>query len=196
LLAEAGASPNPAATPTPTAAPVTTTTQAEIVLWKSIENSINPDDYNAYLQQYPNGAFAALAKVHLESAMRSQKEKIAESESIRMAGVSFPAAAMKGTSVRSNGVINVHPGGMTYTASSQDANKDTPFQATCAEIAALTIETRFEYLVIHTTDGQDHRFKHRSYKLPDDSPSMTSLYDASRTEGAQRIINEIRRDCP
>jgi tetratricopeptide (TPR) repeat protein len=65
LLAEAGASPNPAATPTPTAAPVTTTTQAEIVLWKTIENSHDPTSFEAYLKEYSQGTYATLAYAHL-----------------------------------------------------------------------------------------------------------------------------------
>ena len=59
LLAEAGAPATQAASASP--APSATVTQAEIVLWKTIENSPNPNDLQAYLQQYPNGAFAVLA---------------------------------------------------------------------------------------------------------------------------------------
>jgi len=59
LLAESGASPA-----AKEAAPATTS-QAEIVLWKSIENSSNPDDFEAYLKQYPKGAFAPLATARL-----------------------------------------------------------------------------------------------------------------------------------
>lgn len=43
----------------------TTTTQAEIVMWKSIENSTNPEDFQSYLNEYPAGAFAELALRHL-----------------------------------------------------------------------------------------------------------------------------------
>jgi tol-pal system protein YbgF len=41
-------------------------TQAEVVLWKSIENSTNQIDFQVYLQQYPTGTFAGLAHAHLE----------------------------------------------------------------------------------------------------------------------------------
>ena len=37
-------------------------TQAEIVLWKSIESANSPADFQAYLSQYPDGAFTVLAK--------------------------------------------------------------------------------------------------------------------------------------
>jgi tol-pal system protein YbgF len=63
LLAESG---SPAVTNTP--APVTATSQAEIVLWKSIENSANPADFQSYLDRYPQGAFAVLAERHLAEA--------------------------------------------------------------------------------------------------------------------------------
>jgi tetratricopeptide (TPR) repeat protein len=62
LLAESGPSPSP--TPTPSPSP---TSQAEIVLWKTIEHSTNSADFQAYLQQYPNGAFAPLARNHLQT---------------------------------------------------------------------------------------------------------------------------------
>ncbi|MGD2149066.1 MAG: caspase family protein [Desulfobacterales bacterium] len=35
----------------------------ELTFWNSIKDSSNPDDYRAYLTQYPNGCFAALAKI-------------------------------------------------------------------------------------------------------------------------------------
>jgi tetratricopeptide (TPR) repeat protein len=41
------------------------TSQAEIVLWKSIENSHDPADFQSYLARYPSGAFAGLARSHL-----------------------------------------------------------------------------------------------------------------------------------
>jgi tetratricopeptide (TPR) repeat protein len=56
LLAESG---SPAVANTPV--PASTASQAEIVLWKSIENSRNPADFRTYLAQYPHGAFFALA---------------------------------------------------------------------------------------------------------------------------------------
>jgi len=40
--------------------------EAEIVSWQSIATSKNPDDYEAYLQQYPSGKFAALATVRAQ----------------------------------------------------------------------------------------------------------------------------------
>ena len=39
----------------------------EIEFWDSIKNSILADEYEAYLEQYPDGGFAALARVRLEA---------------------------------------------------------------------------------------------------------------------------------
>jgi hypothetical protein len=71
FVAESGSAPAPKEV-----APAATS-QAEIVLWKSIENGRNPNDFDAYLKQYPNGAFAPLA------VQRSESIKIAEEEATR-----------------------------------------------------------------------------------------------------------------
>jgi len=77
LLAETGVTPAPApAIPNPSS---TETSQAEIVLWKTIENSTSPDDFKTYLQTYPNGAFAPLAKHHLD-LFEQQAKSAAEAE--------------------------------------------------------------------------------------------------------------------
>ena len=68
LLAEAGAT----AAPKPTAP---ATTEAEIVLWKSIENSTNPADFQAYLDQYPNGAFVPLARQRMQGVREQQTQQ-------------------------------------------------------------------------------------------------------------------------
>lgn len=57
ILSESGVSPTPVAPVQPAS-----TTQAEIVMWKSIENSQKRSDFEVYLSQYPNGAFSALAR--------------------------------------------------------------------------------------------------------------------------------------
>ena len=46
-------------------------TQAEIVLWKSIENSRNASDFSAYLEKYPDGTFAPVAKARRATLIES-----------------------------------------------------------------------------------------------------------------------------
>ncbi len=52
-------------TPPPSVTPPQPSQDAafELAFWDSIKNSTNPADYQAYLQTYPNGRFAALARV-------------------------------------------------------------------------------------------------------------------------------------
>lgn len=88
LMAETG-SPGVASTP-PLAA---TTSQAEIVLWKSIENSRNPADFQTYLDQYPQGAFVALAQRHLGEVLAKRAEDMQNRTANASAGAG-PADAL------------------------------------------------------------------------------------------------------
>ncbi len=58
---EAIAAAKPVPAPAP-AAPAFDRSQMELSFWDSIKNSTNPEDYKAYLAQYPKGTFAALAR--------------------------------------------------------------------------------------------------------------------------------------
>jgi hypothetical protein len=65
-----GSSPTTTATTAPAATPAPpsqgpTKEQIELVFWESIKTSTNPADYKAYLERYPNGLFAALARNHI-----------------------------------------------------------------------------------------------------------------------------------
>ena len=41
------------------------TAEQETVFWQSIANSTNPAEFEAYLAQFPNGVFRALAEARL-----------------------------------------------------------------------------------------------------------------------------------
>ena len=47
---------------------------AELAFWSSIQNSLNPADFAAYLQQYPDGDFAALARLRKAEVERKAAE--------------------------------------------------------------------------------------------------------------------------
>lgn len=51
----------------PAAALAQTDISAEITFWNSVKDSRNPAEITAYLDKYPNGTFASLAKIRLES---------------------------------------------------------------------------------------------------------------------------------
>jgi hypothetical protein len=44
-----------------------TDSSAEITFWNSVKDSRNPAEIAAYLDKFPNGTFAPLAKIRLES---------------------------------------------------------------------------------------------------------------------------------
>lgn len=48
------------------AAVPTEASPTEIIFWQSIQNGDDPADFNIYLEQYPDGAFAALARNRLK----------------------------------------------------------------------------------------------------------------------------------
>jgi hypothetical protein len=47
------------------AAPLHAQSPGEIAFWESVRDSRNPSELRAYLQQYPNGTFKALAEARL-----------------------------------------------------------------------------------------------------------------------------------
>ena len=51
----------PAATTVASAAPTATASAMEVEFWRSVKDSNKPEELNAYLTSYPNGAFKALA---------------------------------------------------------------------------------------------------------------------------------------
>ena len=60
----------PPATASPPTASATSSAEVEVVFWQSIVNSTNPADFEAYLEQFPNGAFRPLAENRL-TALRA-----------------------------------------------------------------------------------------------------------------------------
>lgn len=73
------AAPSAASAPTPATAP----TQAEIILWKGIENSKSASDYQAYLDAYPNGVYAPLANRRLQDLGQPVKDATKTKETIK-----------------------------------------------------------------------------------------------------------------
>lgn len=74
--APAQAAPAVAATPRPqSAAPVNRVDPlaVELAFWNSIKDSSNPADFTAYLEQYPSGNFAPIARNRIGSATNAQE---------------------------------------------------------------------------------------------------------------------------
>jgi len=65
------ASASAAAVSIPSAAPATDTRALELAFWKSIEDSTSAAAYKAYLDKYPQGAFAPLARIKLDELTKT-----------------------------------------------------------------------------------------------------------------------------
>ncbi|MDB5532962.1 MAG: hypothetical protein JWO28_1277 [Hyphomicrobiales bacterium] len=66
LAVPALAQTSPAPAPATEAAPVVVQNAAEIAFWNSVKDSKNPAELRAYLQSFPAGIFAQLARVRIE----------------------------------------------------------------------------------------------------------------------------------
>jgi hypothetical protein len=82
VLAESGGPVPASATTGAVPSQMASTSQAEIVLWKSIEDSQHGSDFDAYLSQYPNGTFAVLAKQHLSDLKASERRRVEQQAQI------------------------------------------------------------------------------------------------------------------
>ncbi|OTE97928.1 hypothetical protein BCS42_11910 [Crenothrix sp. D3] len=65
-FAGCGASPQVSTAPAPVVAAETDSSSIELSFWDSIKNSSNPEDFRAYLAQYPKGKFESLAHNRLD----------------------------------------------------------------------------------------------------------------------------------
>ena len=81
----------PAAGATKPATPAPAASETELVFWNSIKDSNNPADFEAYLAQFPDGVFAALARNRLGTAKPATAKQPAEAAS-PPAAVAAPAA--------------------------------------------------------------------------------------------------------
>ena len=84
--------------------------QAEFIFWDAIKNSTSADDYRAYLEKYPNGEFAGLARRRLAPLEAAEKEKATANEAARN------IKKFKGAYVLFNAMGNVNmPGTLVIT---------------------------------------------------------------------------------
>ena len=82
----------------PAPAPPSATAEQENLFWQSIADSTNPAEYEAYLSQFPNGVFSALARARLASLQSASGASTAATGARRR-----PAAARPETRVPAGG---------------------------------------------------------------------------------------------
>jgi len=70
-----------------------TTAQMELLFWKSVQESTRPDDLQAYLDKYPNGTFAALARNRIDAVTGRTRPPAAHVAAATPAPSTAPASA-------------------------------------------------------------------------------------------------------
>jgi hypothetical protein len=71
--------------------------QEELLFWDTIKSSSNPSDFQEYLKQYPNGRFAGLARIRIQSASIPAKPDTRRGAAAAVKTISPEAeAALKG----------------------------------------------------------------------------------------------------
>jgi tetratricopeptide (TPR) repeat protein len=191
-LAEAGvaAPKSPATTPNePNQVPVSPpATQAEVVLWKSIENGSNQSDFEGYLRQYPNGTFATLAQGRLDQLQADEKRRqeqqatqaaadqarqAAEAQRAYTAGVSYSDFGAPSSH------ISVSPEGFYYKKGNGE------LRVSCSDVQ-WKVEPQLHYLI--TVSDRSTRKKitfkpveqnydiHTSHHLADDLAANLARY--------------------
>jgi hypothetical protein len=155
-----------AAAPKPSPADVAGPSQAESVLWKSIENSSRVEDFRAYLQKYPTGTFSPLASVRIEkldaeaatakakaeeSKIKLDKERASAAEAERF---TFPVIHLRARVTFSNnpggfGHLRITPEAVIYEG--DDENITIPrAEVTYMDTAKTGIAN---FLRLHTAEG-------------------------------------------
>jgi hypothetical protein len=120
----------------------------EIAFWDSIKNSTNAGDFRAYLQKYPNGAFAELARNRLAPLDAGEKEKVRADEIARNTK-SFKGHYLRRGAWTTPGTLTVSPNKIQFVYRPEE--KPTVFQ--CSDLSAATLEGVF-VREIRDPDGQ------------------------------------------
>lgn len=158
---QAGAAPArtpvaPAATPRPPQPatgvdPVT----VELAFWNSIKDSTNPADFSAYLQQYPAGSFAGLARNRIASAAPRGAPPAAAAPAAPQSAAP-PTSASKGINVASRApdaatarsASRAPLIGDSWTYRLVDERHDRLLATVTHEVAAVTASTVSETITI------------------------------------------------
>lgn len=160
--------------------------RAEMVFWESIRSSTDPADFRAYVEQYPQGRFAALARNRL-AALTPQPA----------APATAPAAATPSSAPRSSapGALAV---GDTWTY--RVTRRGAPATTEEVKVASVAHNAVVEDIL---GDGPVRRVEHRpgAYLTPSGnltifSPYLAALQPSAATPGLQlRVENLDSRTC-
>ena len=153
--------------------------RAEMVFWESIRSSNDPADYRAYLEQYPQGRFATLARN-------------------RLAGLTPKPAAAPVPETKSSPAPGALAVGDTWTYRVTRRGA----QATTHDVKVISVADNGVVEEVHG-DGPARRAEHRpgAYLMPSGdltifAPYLAALQPSAATPGLQlRVDNHDSRTC-
>lgn len=147
---------------------------AEIVFWETIKDSSDAEDFKAYLEKYPDGEFAALAKNRLKSLGKSSpkestgerpvsetKEKPSDASSTSETVVA--SYKLEKLTNSSTGVLNVYQDRIEYVDADQPKHN---VLVSCSEITKVGTDldvwrNNVEFIFIKT-GTEKHKFTIRN----------------------------------
>ncbi len=140
-------------------APSSVTTQAEIVLWKTIENSNNIEDFKTYISKYPDGPYVPLATHRISSLQTRLVEERAREEDAQKSRLAEESKIVvrRNTSFMgsgSDGYILISKDGLSYVS---------PETGQSVEIAKSDVVdigiNRFDGLKLRLKNGSKFEFE-------------------------------------
>ena len=130
----------------------------ELAFWDTIKNSNNPDDFKAYLDKYPDGQFAALARSRSQ-ATRNMGGNTGGGDSMEM--VYWNAIKDSRNPSDFRGYVSKFPGGLFVELAN-------------TRIASLEAEARDAARLKEIADAEERRRNTRIFEVKKDAPNGTS----------------------
>ncbi len=95
-----------------------TASEIEITFWNSVKDSNDPALFEAYLDRFPNGEFAVLARAKIRALKDSKSEQPADSKSSTAADTSAPSDLPKGATLTHRVKLGAFPSSLGAQAKS------------------------------------------------------------------------------
>lgn len=153
----------------------------ELAFWNSIKDSTNAADFRAYLEQYPAGSFAGLARNRIASAA-ARGAPLAMATAAAPQPAAAPASATKGINVASRApdaatarsASRAPLIGDSWTYRLVDERHDRLLATVTHEVAAVTASTVSETITIK---------EQARWRSQEDTPLEVHLFEQRLTEG-------------
>jgi hypothetical protein len=117
----------------------------ELSFWDTIKSSHNPADFKLYLDKYPSGAFAQLAKLRIEPRRNSGAPPLPRHRAENTGPDGHDGTGVKlflvfhSHSIFTQGELLVSPAGLTYKETGDHRNTEHDFIIPCSAVRTVNI---------------------------------------------------------